>query len=128
MDRLITSKKVTRWFAPYLSARGIIRKKGFGSKLAAARWMAKQDLFDYVFGEREHDGEGWYRRPYPDDKAERIAKFAEKFPIDSCDCWVGGFDFIEEYQLCHCDDYGYARCRSKAWLEARVKLYMARVK
>lgn len=121
---MITEKKVTRYFADYLTAKGKVASKGFGSKASACRFHAKQALFDHVFGRMEEyadcPGMEWeevkWRRNVPDDEAERLAKWQEAFPSEECD--GGGLDYYGNEYGCsfYCESHGYARCQSHKWM------------
>ena len=126
---MIQSKRVIRYYAPYRTRRGGFANKGFTTLMAAARFMARQDLLDKVFGEKyEHDDSffngysevemlDWYR-DVPNEKAERAAKFAEQFPLEDCEA-------PGNYAGCghDCEDRGYARCLSRKFLDERAKFH-----
>lgn len=126
---MIERKQTTRWYAPYMSTSGTMRKKGFGSRMAAARFLAKQALFDYVFGPKEvvfrqtviDNGYCVYKRNVPSDKDERLAKWAEAFPLEECE-QSGRLDECGERPSCYdCERHGYARCQSHNWLATKAR-------
>jgi len=117
---MITSKQVTRFYAPYQSSSGTWRQKGFTTRMAAARFLAKQMLFDKVFGPKvEHyqsddsdNGWSYWMRDTPDDKAERAEMFAKAYPLETCmsgECDRWGGPACDEY----CEGRGFAVCQMK---------------
>ncbi len=132
---MIQSKRVIRYFAPYRAISGSIANKGFMTLMASARFLARQDLLDKVFGEKfEHDNsffDGYrlvewsqWHRDVPDDKAKRIAMFAKVFPLEDCES-PGGFGYFGEPLTCghDCETHGYARCLSRKYLDERAKFH-----
>lgn len=132
---MITSKRVIRYFSPYRAISGSIANKGFTTVMAAARFLARQDLLDKVFGEKyEHDFSFTnghqlielyqWTRDVPDDKAKRTAMFAEVFPLENCES-PGGFGYWGEPLTCghDCETHGYARCLSRKYLDERAKFH-----
>lgn len=137
---MITTKRVLRFYAPYKTLSGRTAQKGFTTLSAAARFLAKQDLFDKVFGEKyEHDdsfsadGRTMYelyqwRRDVPDDKEERVKMFAEHFPLEECECPLGYDQHDYPYGTGGCEEYGYARCQSRFYLQERWQHHMREFK
>lgn len=115
----ISQKHVIRFYAPYLSSSGIWRQKGFTTRMAAARFLAKQMLLDKVFGPKvEHyqsddSDNGWryWKRDTPDNKEDRAAKFAETYPLEECTCEV--FNYFGEGLPTECEMKGFAVCRMR---------------
>ena len=128
---LIKSKRTLRYYAPYQSASGTWRLKGFATRQAAARFLAKQLLFDHVFGSKQEkfvqtavdDGYSIYTRSVPEPKEDRIAKFAEKFPLEEC-MHVGS-----GYWSCpctfDCERLGYARCLANQFMKDAADKFLA---
>lgn len=68
-SQTITKKPVPRYFAEYVNTKGGISKRGFSTKVGAARAVAREFLLDQLHGEKEHksahSGEwGWYERDW----------------------------------------------------------------
>lgn len=131
---MIVSKRVLRFYAPYVSSSGVIRKKGFATRMSAARFLAKQALFDLVFGEKTErfiqtaidDGYTIWARNVPESKEERAAMFAKHFPLEECpthhsDIWPGA----NNDRICDCEQYGYSRCNTREFMIQRTKDIMA---
>lgn len=131
---MITEKKVTRYYAAYLTWKGNVAQKGFGSRMAAARFLAKQAVFDKVFGLKNGtfdpcdgpDGPYYYKRDTPDDPAGRAAKWAEVYPLEECEGgqlhW-GGIGATGDPYGCtyNCEMHGYAKCRVKLDLDDHAR-------
>jgi len=74
-------------------------------------------LFDLVFGPKVEVlvevSPGFtystWRRNVPNSAQDRAAMFAEKFPLERC-----------PYGCYDCESYGYSRCSTRAWMQARV--------
>lgn len=122
----ITCKPRIRYYAPYRSAKGNWCQKGFGSKMAAARFLAKQAMYDMVFGEKyEHfqdiDGQYqyfWWSRDTPDTKDGRKEKFAEAFPCETCECPT---NYRDDNYTDYCETAGFAYCQMKKWLDSTAQ-------
>ena len=125
--RELTSKKVKRYFASYTNKWGGVSRKSFGSKMAACRFLAKQDLLDLVFGAKWDTGDdenfSWWRRSTPNEPEERAKMFAKHFPIEECEFALDYYGNPKNQCMGSCHTYGYGRCQVKKWLDAASQDY-----
>jgi hypothetical protein len=124
--RELTSKKVKRYFASYTNTSGEFSRKSFGSKMAACRFLAKQDLLDLVFGPKDevedYHGNCFWKRDTPNEKEDRAKVWAEHFPLEECECGLPKY-FCPEPEPNKCEEVGYARCQVKQWLDSVAQDY-----
>ena len=125
--RELTSKKVNRYFASYTNSKGGFSRKSFGSKMAACRFLSRQDLLDLVFGPKEeiddyHGSLGFWKRDTPPDPEERAKMFAVHFSLEECECGRPTY-FNPEPEPSQCEIAGYARCQVKQWLDSVAQDY-----
>ena len=130
---MVVTKKVQRWFAPYMNKGGGVSMKGFGSKKSAARFLARQVVLDQVFGEKfedvQHPGAtyefSYWRRDTPDDAQKRAEIWAEHFPLENHPIVVSsGWAEDESDCIYGCDSIGYSRCDVRKRLEELTEEFM----
>lgn len=109
----IKEKKVSRYMAPFISSRtGRVAHRGFSTKIQAYKFLAKQMIYDEVFGVKEeffntiYPGEcvSYWARPKAHglSKKEWGAEMSKRFHHNT------GTDHWGEPDECDCpDSWGY---------------------
>ena len=126
----ITSKKIIRFFAPYMASSGAWKTKGFTTRMTAAKFVAKQMILDRIFGEKQEchvltsvdDGYSYYSRSVPSEEADRWVMIGKVFPLEQCPTAAdsGAYGYGELFE-CPTTAKGYCGCQYKAEIERIAK-------